>query len=122
MLFPRICAFFLTMTLYYYSKSEEDEKWRELSLKRAEALLSPNYCENHCILNALTYAQAQEFLLKCFDEFRNLSKQGKKTYIRDKLRHCIQLRTAKHKNYKYIWKVGVVPNMVRLYSSYLHLT
>ena len=118
MFLPRILAFFVTMTVYYYSKDEEDEKWREMSLKRPEAILSPNYCENHCIMNVLTYAKAQEFILKCFDEFRNLSKQGKKTYIRDKLRNCIQLRTPKHKNYKYSWKVGVVPNMASFHVSH----
>jgi len=107
-------VFALTAMVYYHSslQGNEEADWRIDAMKKAEALLSTDYCADHCIANALTHYAAIEFILKCFEEFRNLSKKGKKTFIRDKLRNCIQLRTPKHKNNKYNWTVGVIPNKV----------
>ena len=112
MFFPRVLFFFITMTLYYYTKDNEEENWRKESLMKAEKLLSNSYCNKRCILNALMYAEAENFILRCFNEYRNLSKRETKTFIRDKLRNCINLRTPKHKNYKYNWTIGVIPNHV----------
>ena len=116
MFFPRLLVFAISMVIYY-SKDDEDARWRDAALKKAEKILSPESCDknaehHHCILNSLTFNAAQEFIIKCFDEFRNLSKKGKKNYMREKLKNCIILRTAKHKNYRYNWTIGIIPKLV----------
>ena len=115
MTFPSILVFAFTAMVYYCNSLQVNEEadWRIDAMKKAEALLSTDYCPDHCIANVLTHYAAIEFILTCFEEFRNLSKKAKKTFIRDKLRCCMQLRTPKHKNFKYNWTVGVIPNKVR---------